>query len=248
MYTTIPKGLREGLRPNVSIQELNDILAELHFPVIIFITVLAAIGVIGNALVLYIYTYKYVPSTHRSFILWLGWIDLAACIVGKPLLIFSMLNPYMFQSEVSCKMLRFLSVFFAASSAFIVITIAIERYRRIFKISSMEMTPVTVNLMCIIATGFGCLDAIPTIFVFGDATVETGVDNITGTECFIDPEYENTFLPKGYFMFQLSLTAISILVLGVLYFRIAIRIILHNKLIRENTYNMTGSRVIHHSK
>ncbi|XP_045181236.2 uncharacterized protein LOC123540349 [Mercenaria mercenaria] len=241
MYTTIPKDWRNDFGQNVTIQHLNDVLVQLHIPTIVFIAILMVVGVFGNMLVLYIYTTKYHPSTYRSFILWLGWIDLIACSVGMPLLIVSMLYPYMFPSEEACKTLRFLHVFFVVSSAFIVIAIAIERHRRICNPFSSEMTTNKIKLMCLVASILGCLVAIPAIFVYGDAVVDTGVYNITGTECFIDPEIENSYLPKGYFIFQLLLSVISMLVISILYFRIGTRIWYHHKFIRENTYNRKGS-------
>ncbi|XP_045181064.2 rhodopsin, GQ-coupled-like [Mercenaria mercenaria] len=241
MYTTIPKDWRNDFGPNVTIEDLNDVLVQLHIPTIVFIAILMVVGVFGNMLVLYIYTTKYHPSTYRSFILWLGWIDLIACSVGMPLLIVSMLYPYMFPSEEACKTLRFLHVFFVVSSAFIVIAIAIERHRRICNPFSVEMTPNKIKLMCLVASILGCLVAIPAIFVYGDAVVDTGVHNITGTECFIDPEFKNSNLPKGYFIFQLLLSVVSMVVMGIFYFRIGTRIIYHHKFIRENTYQRKDS-------
>ncbi|XP_052249803.1 uncharacterized protein LOC127857448 [Dreissena polymorpha] len=115
MYSAIPKVWREDSPKNVTLTEKNNSLVELHIPTITFIAILM----------------DYLPSTYRSLILWLGWIDFIACTVGMPLLIVSMLYPYMFPSEEACKSLRFLHVFFVVASAFIVICIAVERHRRI---------------------------------------------------------------------------------------------------------------------
>lgn len=241
MYTTIPRSWRDDFGPNVTIMDLNDSLVQLHIPTIVFIAILMVLGVTGNSFVLYIYTRKYHPSTYRSFILWLGWIDLIACSVGMPLLIVSMLYPYMFPSEEACKTLRFLHVFFVVSSAFIVIAIAIERHRRICYPFSVEMSPTKIKIMCFVASVLGCLVAIPAIFVFGDAVVETGVYNLTGVECFIDPKFKDSKFPQGYFMFQLVLTLISMLIMAIFYFRIGTQICSHHQFIRDNTYNRRAS-------
>ncbi|KAL4217757.1 hypothetical protein ACF0H5_022497 [Mactra antiquata] len=241
MYTTIPKAWRSDLPANVTTEELNDILVQLHIPCIVIIAILMVIGVFGNMLVLYIYSTKYHPSTYRCFILWLGWIDLIACTVGMPLLIVSMLYPYMFVWVEACKTLRFLHVFFVVSSAFIVIAIAIERHRRICTPFSQEMTCRKIKIMCLVASILGCLVAIPAIFVYGAAEVETGVNNITGTECFIDPKFNDSNLPYGYFLFQLLLSVVSMIVMAIFYFRIGSRIWAHHHFIRENTYNRKAS-------
>jgi hypothetical protein len=236
MYTTIPKDWRNGFDSNVTIQELNTALVQLHIPAIVFVAILMVFGVFGNILVLYIFTTKYYISTYRGFILWLGWIDLIACTVGMPLLIVSMLYPYMFPSEEACKTLRFLHVFFVVSSAFIVIAIAIERHRRICNPFSIEMTTNKIKIMCLVASVLGCLVAVPAIFVYGDAVVETGVHNITGLECFIDSDAESSDWPQAYFIFQLLLSVISMIILGIFYFRIGARIWYHDKFLRDNTY------------
>ncbi|KAH3713228.1 hypothetical protein DPMN_073018 [Dreissena polymorpha] len=202
MYSAIPKAWRENFMENVTLAELNKTLAELLIPAIIFFAILMVVGVFGNILVVYVYTFKYSPSTYRSFILWLGWIDLIACTVGMPLLIASLLHPYMFPSEAACKTLRFLHVFFVVASAFIVIGIAIERHRRICDPLSAKITPIKINIICFVSSALGCSVALPAIFVFGDAPVDTGVHGINGTECFIDPKMNESKLPQGYFMIQ----------------------------------------------
>ncbi|KAH3713136.1 alpha-2Db adrenergic receptor-like [Dreissena polymorpha] len=237
MYSAIPKVWREDFPQNVTLAQLNNSLVELHIPTIIFIAILMVVGVLGNILVVYVYTFKYSPSTYRSFILWLGWIDLIACTVGMPLLIVSMLYPYMFPSEAACKSFRFLHVFFVVASAFIVIGIAIERHRRICYPFSAEITPTKIKIMCFVASALGCLVALPAIFVYGDASVDTGVHGINGTECFIDPKLKESKLPQGYFLFQLLLTVISMVIMGVFYIRIGRTIMRSHRFIRENTYS-----------
>jgi len=68
MYSAIPKDWREDFDVNVTLTELNDSLMELHLPTIAFIAVLMVTGVLGNILVIYVYTTKYYSSTHRYVI------------------------------------------------------------------------------------------------------------------------------------------------------------------------------------
>ena len=237
MYTKLPKSWRGDFGVNVTLEELNDALVELHIPVIVFIMILMVIGVFGNLLVLWIYTKKYHPSTHRCFILCLAWIDMVACAIGMPLLIVSMFYPYMFPSEEACKILRCLHVFLVVASAFVVLAIAIERHRRICFPFSGEMSLRKIKIMCGVASFLGFLVAIPAILVYGHSPVETGVNNITGHECFINPKYADTWFPRGYYVFQLLITLICILILGIFYFRIGRQILWHQKFVRENTYS-----------
>lgn len=229
---------RDKYLNNVTLTELNDELVLLHIPTIVFIAILIVVGVLGNIYVIYIYTTKYSPSTYRSFIIWLGYIDLMACILGMPLLIVSMLYPYQFPSVAACRTFRFLHVLSVVSSAFIVLAIAFERHRRICDPFSQEMTTWKINVLCLIASVLGFVVAVPAILLYGDAEVDTGVNNITGHECFIDPTFNNTF-PRTYFICQLLLSVVSTLTMGIFYFRIGGRIWSHHHFIRSNTYPWT---------
>lgn len=243
MYTKIPKDWRGNFDVNVTLEELNNVLVELHIPTIVLLIILMVVGVFGNILVLYIYTKKYHPSTHRCFILCLAWIDMVACAIGMPLLIVSMLYPYMFPSVEACKTFRCVHVFLVVSSAFVVLTIAIERHRRICYPFSRELSLNKIKIMCGVASFLGFLVAIPAILIYGDSPVDTGVRNITGHECFVDPEYKDTWFPRSYYVFQLLITVVCILILGVFYFRIGRQILWHQKFMRENTYTRSTKTV-----
>ncbi|KAH3713142.1 hypothetical protein DPMN_072926 [Dreissena polymorpha] len=148
-----------------------------------------------------------------------------------------MLYPYMFPSEEACKSLRFLHVFFVVASAFIVICIAVERHRRICYPFSAAVTPTKIKIICFLASALEYVVALPAIVVYGDASVDTEVHGINGTDCFIDPKMKESKLPQGYFLLQLLLTIISMVIMGVFYFRIGRTIMLSHRFIRENTYS-----------
>ncbi|KAK3595672.1 hypothetical protein CHS0354_026888 [Potamilus streckersoni] len=229
---------------NSTLEELNNELVKLHIPTLIFIGILMVVGVMGNILVIFVYTRKYGSSTHRCFILSLAGIDIVSCCVGMPLLIFSMLYPYQFTSPEACKTLRFLHVFLVCASAFIVLAIASERHRRICSPFSKTMSTKNIKMICLVAMAMGILVAIPAIPLYGPSEVETGVNNITGTECFVDRMFENSLFPQIYFSFQLILCIISFVVLGIYYFRIGRQIWWHHTFIRDNTFSSPNRNTI----
>ncbi|KAL3890947.1 hypothetical protein ACJMK2_003216 [Sinanodonta woodiana] len=228
---------------NSTLEELNKELVKLHIPTLIFIGILMVIGVVGNILVIFVYTRKYGSSTHRCFILSLAGIDIVSCCVGMPLLLFSMLYPYQFTSPEACKTLRFLHVFLVCASAFIVLAIASERHRRICSPFSNNISTRKIKIICLVAMAMGILVAIPAIPLYGPTGVETGVNNITGTECFIDSIYENSLFPQIYFSFQLILCVISFVILGIYYFRIGRQIWWHHTFMRDNTFSSRTGKI-----
>lgn len=240
MFTTIPVSWRERFGANVTSDDLNllnDTLAKLHIPAIIFLVILMTVGVVGNVLVLYIYKMKYKPAPYRNVILWLASLDMISCSVGVPLMITSMVYPYMFPSEDACKTLRFLHIFLVASSAFIVIALAIERHWAICYPFSLLISTKNITMMCFVSFALGAILAVPAIFVYGAADVDTGVNNITGTECFIDPDYKGSKFTMYYFIGQITVAVVSMVIMGILYIRIGIEISTRLKFVRENTFS-----------
>ena len=235
MYSAIPKSWRNDFGENVTLQELNDALVTLHYPAIVFLCILIIVGVIGNVLVLCVYS-KYPPSFFRVFILWLAAIDLIASLVGTPLLVISMHVPYMFPSAQICQSFRFFHEFLVVSSVFIFLFISIERHRAICTIERVEMNRCRVHTMCCVSCGIGIAVAIPAIFVYGNSTVDTGVNNITGYECFIDDKFGDDFLPKSYFIAQLLVWLVSWFIMVVLYIRIGRRLQWHQKFTRSMSF------------
>lgn len=235
MYSTIPKEWRGDFNENVTVEELNDRLVQLHIPTIVLISLFMFVGLLGNISVLCIYT-NYKASTYKSFIIWLGWMDLLACLVGKPALIVSMLYPYMSPSEVLCRWSRFLHVFVSSSAALIFLAISYERYKKICFMDMHQLSYKRVNLVCLLAAISACVVAVPALFVFGNASVDTGVHNITGVECFIDQTYKSSYFPRLYFLFQLLLCLVSFSMMCIFYVRIWKTLRWHRSFIHDHTF------------
>lgn len=238
MYSTIPLSWRSDFNENSTLLELNNALVTLHIPAIVFLCFLIIVGIVGNTLVLCVY-YRYPPTFFRVFILWLAAIDLVASCVGTPMLVVSMLVPYVFPSAGLCQGFRFVHELLVVSSVFIFLFISIERHRAICTVERVEMNNRRVHCMCLLSCCIGLLVAIPAIFVYGDSTVETGVNNITGSECFIDDKFGDHFLPKSYFIGQLLLWLFSFVVMLILYIRIGRRLQWHISFTRSMSFRST---------
>ncbi|KAH3713133.1 alpha-2Db adrenergic receptor-like [Dreissena polymorpha] len=231
MFTSIPKSWHHMFDVNVTLRELNDALVTLHVPAIAIIMTLMIIGIIGNMAVLRIY-FPYPKSFSRVFILWLGFIDLIACCFGMPLLLVSLYHPYEFPSVYACKTFRCVHVFLVAASVFIFVFIAYERHRAICNFEVVEMKPARMHMMCLISCMLAFVVSIPAVVLYGERTVNTGVFNITGIECFVEDHFEETIWPKVYFPFQLMICSIAFVILVILYIKIG----------RQLNWHLTFSR------
>ena len=109
------------------LNELNFEEAKQYIGGVVFVTIIMVIGIIGNAHVLFVYTFRMKPSNHRIFILSLGVLDMITCLVGMPFIIVDLRNPLTFTMISACKVLRFVNYFICISSALILTVIAIDR-------------------------------------------------------------------------------------------------------------------------
>ena len=93
----------------------DQLLAEINasevialYPMIFFYATILIIGIIGNALVLLVYSYRYKLSPARLFILFLAAIDFSICLFGLPYHLIDLTHPYMFTNSALCKSLTFI--------------------------------------------------------------------------------------------------------------------------------------------
>ncbi|KAL3890838.1 hypothetical protein ACJMK2_003113 [Sinanodonta woodiana] len=207
MFTPL-KNLPEG--KNWTLEELNDREVQLLIPVIIYMSITMVVGTVGNALVLYvnIFVIKLRQSTHRYCITFLALVDIAFCVIGKPFSLMVLTHPYTFPNMLVCKTLRAFSYFIGCLSILVLFTIAFDRYRRVcrphgnqFSVQSMQRMFGTIVVICFILS-------IPCFILYGNNTVQTGIANITGIQCFQDDKYKNTMFYNGYIMFLYSILII----------------------------------------
>lgn len=199
-------------RSNVTLAELNDALARLHIPAILFVVCCIILGLIGNSMVIYVYKTKFRRSNHRYFILFIGVMDLLACMTGMPFLVASLRYPYLISSIVACKVLRYFHYFVNNSSGLLLVVISIERFRKICRPFKRQFTYQETLVVCWCTISFSAVIASPAGYYFTTTVIDTKVNNITGYECYSrDPGFE---------IYQLVLmveTIISIAVFGILY-------------------------------
>ena len=199
-------------RANVTLRELNDALAKLHLPAIVYVILSIVIGLIGNTMVIYVYKTKFRRSNHRYFILFVAILDILACMTGMPFLVYSLRFPYLMESVVGCKVLRTFHYFVNNSAGLLLVVISVERFRKICRPFKRQLSQAETLKLCWGTVLFSVFMAAPAGYYFTSTPVDTKVNNITGWECYSkDPGFE-------YYQLVLMLeTLISISIFGVLY-------------------------------
>lgn len=170
-----------------TLSEINAAEALRQFPLSVYLSLLAFIGLIGNSIVLYIYTKVYTNSNSRSFIRFLSAIDLMTCVVAVPVEIFTVLNQYEFDDALVCGISRFVNSAGTVSASTVLMLIAIDRYRKICKPLKWQISNKIANILSVCSIIFGVLFSIPNIYLYGARTREVVFENFVynGTECSV---------------------------------------------------------------
>ncbi|XP_060568627.1 5-hydroxytryptamine receptor 1F-like [Ruditapes philippinarum] len=207
-----------------TLDELSKLKAAYLLPAVVYLGVLMIIGVIGNAFVIIIFYFRFSESTHRTFILVLAFYDFFACAVGAPWAITESFFAYSYMDAVSCKIFRFILYYTCIASSLTLVLIAFERHRKICTPLKQQFTvPMAKRALFIVCIVISSISASPAFIFYGNASKYTGVENITGTRCFITDFYEHEVpgWPMAFNVYLLVLAFVSTLCMAVCYAMIA---------------------------
>lgn len=210
--------------------DLNDQMAISLMPTLIYIGFLLVTGVVGNTVVFIVYYKRFKPSAIRSYILAMSVFDLSANILSLPGEIIDMRFYYTFDIPWLCKIFRFINSFLTLVSAFLLVSVALDRHKKICHPLKKQRSEHQINISIAICTALSFVLTIPFIVLNGNHTFEvTGLSNVTGVTCSIDDVYKNTLFPLIYNGYM-GITFIACLTtMIVCYSRIIRQILVHRK-------------------
>lgn len=177
-------------------------------PSIIYTCILFIIGVPGNALVTYVYFFKLKRKPFSVFIVALAAFDLINCLISMPTEVAILLNFFIFDHPVICKISRFVTFYMNAASCMVLLGIAIARFKAIcFPLAKWN---VKTKLTVISSMIFAAVTCWPAIFLYGTRTVIFGNNTLGKTvtlkTCLIDDKYLSTIYPDIHSYYLLGST------------------------------------------
>ena len=213
-----------------TLEELNAEEAKVYLGGVVFVSILMTIGIVGNIHVLLVYGFRMKSSTHRIFIICLGCLDLITCSVGMPFVLVDLHRPFMFFMVSACKVLRFINYFMCTASAWTLLLIAVDRYRKICVPLGKQMSVAVAKVVCVVIMGVSLLTSWPAPVLYGHATVETRVENVTGVRCYTDDKFKDT-------KYQAYFNAVLILIVfGVFFVLTVLYIIIGRQILKHKTF------------
>ncbi|XP_048764291.1 trace amine-associated receptor 1-like [Ostrea edulis] len=220
VYNEIDDILREDIMNGTvnfkSRDEQNQDAAYQRMPTVIFLGLLIFVGVVGNIIVLVVYTLKYPSTTFKFYILALAVIDLLTCCISMPFEIADNVLPFMFFNETVCQVGRFLGNVFKIAAAFIIVVMAIGRYKKICHPFSRSTTISQARFAFIASIVLACVFSWPTLFIQGIRERKLNF-NITGYDCTINSDIAHTNYPFVFSTVLFTVYAIVFLALAILY-------------------------------
>ena len=184
------------LHSNFSVQLLNAELINILFPVTVFIGFEAIVGFLGNVLILCVYAKLYLHCNFRYFVLFLAVYDVTSCVTSLPGEIFSEFHWYDYTFNWHCKMKSYFNVFTVWGSAFTLLLLGFDRYRKVCSPLGRQMQPSLALKLCGAGMLLSASVSTPALILWGIRTYahRVGEVNVTVSIC----EKSGTYATGSY--------------------------------------------------
>lgn len=211
-------------------------------PVVIFLTILSAVGTLGNihTLIIYGFSPEMKKIAVRVFILWLSAVDLSACVFCIPFEIFDIRYDYTFSSTASCKLFRYIGQAGSFTSAGFLATIAVER-NYITRRSSTRYTEKSSawfhKISFIVFVVFFALST-PALVVYGvNKKAIPNHTNLTACDCAALEEFKTIPVFVAYGAVVILASSIGFIAMFIIYMKILFIILSQKRKEKERRKN-----------
>lgn len=202
----------------ILVEQFNDEFTRTVLPVTIFVGVEIIIGFFGNLLVLYVFLFWYHVCNFRYFVLCLAFTDILSTVTTMPGEVLTQLKWYVYPVREICKIKSFFNMFTVMSEAFCLLTIAIDRYRKVCVPFGWQIRPYTALILCGVIFIISSTIASPVPFLWGTRHVQKVYKKttITVTICEKDEDQAYTrhvfqYTSAVYVIFSILLTSMFVL-------------------------------------
>lgn len=177
----IETGARNSTELHIeTLEQLNTRYATALLPLTIAIGFFIFLGVIGNVLTLFVFSWSrvYHSNNFTVFVIAFAVIDLTTCITLLPAEMITHRYYFTFQDEGLCKAKCFFTVFGASASCLALLVISADRYRQVVQPMKMQLTAkLAMILLFIVVFVFSIVLAVP-------GTVMCGIHNTNKTNIY----------------------------------------------------------------
>lgn len=130
------------------LRELNEDMTQTVMPVTVFVGLQTVLGFFGNLIVMYVFLFRYRHCSFRYFVTCLAGIDFISSLTTLPGEIVLQNFWYTFPSNILCKTKAFFDMCRVTAEALCLLTIAVDRYRKVCKPHIQRSLTVRVIKTC----------------------------------------------------------------------------------------------------
>lgn len=191
---------------------------------VVFVGLMIAVGLVGNILVIIVFTLKYKKSTYRVYVLCLAFLDTLNCCFTLPFVVTYILFSQNFPSGALCKIGHFVGFYIGLASPFTLILIAFDRYRNICQPLCLQISEKKAKVYCVIVNIASLAMSWHVPVIYGNTEYQVPNTHLIVTRCYKE---DNSIAQKITWWQYIILTAILVIVavlLAVIYFIIMIRV------------------------
>lgn len=172
-----------------------------RLPIDIPIMFLCLIGIVGNAFVLHIFRKIRQDSTYKVFVFMLALLDLLSSVAHFWKEASTLAYTSYDDSDIECRITYYCGFIVGSSSYFVVVVIAVERYRRICHPLMPQMSVSTSKRVCVGCVCVSVVTGIPFPFMMGNWYAK--VDDLNIVQCLLGNSGEPKIWPLMYCTFYL---------------------------------------------
>ncbi|XP_053406564.1 neuromedin-K receptor-like [Mercenaria mercenaria] len=229
-------------------EQMNDEFRKAVLPVTVFVGVEAVVGFFGNLLVIYVFLFHYHVCNFRYFVLCMAFIDFTSTLTTMPGEIVTQLYWYIYPYRIVCKIKSFFNIFTVTAEALCLLTIALDRYRKVCAPFGWQIRPNIAVILCGVIYVLAFILALPVAIFWGIHHSEYQYKNytVTTTICEKDEQFNGTSHPLRYSVAVEVVTSICLILMFILYLFVARKLVLgkHNVYSKSNIKVMASSSYV----
>ncbi|KAL3892343.1 hypothetical protein ACJMK2_004556 [Sinanodonta woodiana] len=191
---------------------MKDQMYLILIPSMVLTSLFMVVGIPGNMLVIVIYCFTMRRRRSKKFIILLAIPDIINCCFAMPVEIAILTNFWDFDNPILCKVSRFSTFLMNNITSFVLLGIAIDRYRTICRPLKPKFNITDSKVAAGIAFLIAVSSAFPALLIYGTYQPTPGQKT-----CLIDSKMESQRYPFIFTMFIFTGNIIIFVTLSILY-------------------------------
>ncbi|KAH3711422.1 hypothetical protein DPMN_071091 [Dreissena polymorpha] len=176
----------ENVSDSYLLDQINTEVVTLMTPLMVYLSVVMFFGLIGNILVCFYYGHQTRRSGHAVFICTLALFDLANCALSIPLDFVDTKFYYTFTNIPLCRFLSFVNHVTVMGSAFTLLAIAVDRFRRICRPLKKQLDLTKCKILCVLSFVLALVYSWPALILYTSIEVDLRASSgriVKGHDC-----------------------------------------------------------------